>query len=97
MRARFTWRRIGLALATLSLALFAVVVAPHVHANADTARDCPVWMAHGAAGAAVAAPDIVIAAPEFSQAVSDLSPTHIIFVARIQRPNTARAPPVTIV
>jgi hypothetical protein len=96
MRARSFWRRIGLALAILSLALYAVVVAPHVHANADTARDCPIWTAHGSADAAVAAPGIACSAPKFAAIASDFAPAENFFVARVQRNHTARAPPVSI-
>jgi hypothetical protein len=97
MRTRSLWGRIGLALATLSLALYAIVVAPHIHANADTVRDCPVWTAHGSAGTAVATPEIACVAPEFAAVVSDFAPAENFFAARVQRSHSARAPPVSIV
>jgi len=96
MRARSTWRRFGLVLATLSLALYAFVVAPHVHALSDNPKDCPIWVAHGAAGAAVEAPDVALALPEFASVVSDRAPAPFRLVTHSIAPFAARAPPASI-
>ena len=98
MRARSAWRRVGLVLATLSLALFALVVVPHVHATtADNASSCPIWAAHGPAGAAVEAPDIVLATVDYGTAASDPIPSCDVPSARVAHLFSARAPPVAIV
>ena len=98
MHARSGWRRVGLALATLSLALFALVVVPHVHATtADNSNTCPIWAAHGPAGAAVETPDVVLAAIDYGAAASDPIPSCAAPSARVARLFSARAPPVAIV
>ena len=97
MRARSDWRRrVGLVLATLSLALYTLVVAPHVHAANESPNDCPVWAAHGPAGAAVEAPEIVLDAPAYVVVASDPLPSSDIVVARAGRPFAARGPPASI-
>jgi len=96
MRAQSPWRRIGLALATLSLALFAFVVAPHVHAAGDNPKACPIWAAHGPAGAAVEAPPVVVATPDVAPIASDPTPQGDVAFARAVAPFAARAPPFPI-
>ena len=96
MRARFAWRRVGLALASLSLALFALVVVPHVHAAADNPNTCPIWAAHGPGGTAVEAPEIVLAAPDYAAIVSDPVSSRDAPIARAVHPFSARAPPASI-
>ena len=97
MRVRSHVHRFGVVLATLALALYALVVAPHVHANTDNLKDCPVWAAHGAAGPAVETPDVALALPNFALAASDRVPTRVRLVARSIAPFAARGPPVFIV
>ena len=96
MRARLSWRRPGVVLSFVALALFALIAAPHVHAAADNPNHCPVAAAHGPAGAAVAAAEIVLNPPDFARTASDLAPRECIFIARGERPCVARAPPVSI-
>jgi hypothetical protein len=96
MRARSTWRRVGLALASLSLALFALVVVPHVHAAADNPTSCPIWAAHGPAGAAVETPEVALAAFDYGVASSDPIPSHSAPPTRAAHPFSARAPPAFV-
>lgn len=97
MRARAAGRRIGLALASLALVLFTLVVVPHVHATtADNPNSCPIWAAHGPAGAAVAAPEIVVASVDYAVVVSDPIPSCDAPAARTAHPFSARAPPASI-
>jgi len=97
MRARSAWRRVGLVLASLSLALFALVVVPHVHATAaDNPQSCPIWAAHGPGGTAVAAPEIVLAVGDYADASSDPIAGGDVPRARAAHPFAARAPPAFI-
>jgi hypothetical protein len=97
MRARSTGRRIGLVLASLSLALFALVVVPHVHAAADNPQSCPIWAAHGPAGAAVETPEIALASVDYVAASSDPVQSGAAPTARVALPFSARAPPASTV
>jgi hypothetical protein len=85
-----------LVLATLSLVLYAFLVAPHVHAMSDNPRDCPVWAAHGAAGAAVETPDIALEPPTFATVVSDRAPQSFRLTSHHVASFEARAPPTSI-
>jgi hypothetical protein len=96
MRARSGWRRIGLVLATLSLAIFAFVVSTHVHPANENPNQCPIWAAHGPAGAGVETPDIVLVAPGYVVVASDPAHTEAVPAVRRLRPFAARAPPVFI-
>ena len=97
MRARSAWRRVGLVLATLSLALFALVVVPHVHATTvDNPQSCPIWAAHGPAGAAVETPEIGVAAVETIGAASDRIASSDAPLATGAHSFSARAPPAFI-
>jgi len=97
MRARSLWRRAGLVLATLSLAIYTFVVAPHVHASQESPNDCPCWAAHGPAGAAVDAPEIAVAAPDYTIVTSDPTPALDAPATPGTAPFAARAPPHPIV
>jgi len=96
MRARSGWRRVGLVLATLSLALFAFVVSTHVHPAGENPYQCPIWAAHGPAGAGVETPEIVLVSPECVVVVSDGFRVGAVPATRRDRPFAARAPPVSI-
>ena len=98
MHARSTWRRVGLVLASLSLALFALVIVPHVHATtADNPNSCPIWAAHGPASAAAETPDVILVAIDYGTAASDPIPSCAAPSARVAHLFSARAPPVAIV
>jgi hypothetical protein len=81
----------------LSLALFALVVVPHVHASAagDNPNHCPIWAAHGPAGAAVDTPEIALAAVDYIAASSDPPPSAGAPIARVAQSFSARAPPAS--
>jgi hypothetical protein len=96
MRARSVWHRVGLALATLSLALYALVVAPHVHAAADNPNTCPIWAAHGPAGASIEPPDVVLPAARCAFVASDALPSDDAPAARAAHAFSARGPPLSI-
>ena len=116
LRRRGAIGRAGRVLAVAALALYSLVVAPHVHLAAAVAtaqlapsgnpddsppvplhRDCPIWMAHGTAGAALPAPAVALPPPPFAEcAVARLAAIEII-VARPPAPFAARAPPAATV
>jgi hypothetical protein len=54
--------------------------------------DCPIWMAHGAAGAALPAPAVALPPPVAETAAARRSPTEAS-VSRPPAPFAARAPP----
>jgi hypothetical protein len=67
-----------------------------VHAAADNPNSCPIWAAHGPAGTAVAAPEIVLAPAGYGAAVSDPLPSRGAPTARIAHAFSARAPPASL-
>ncbi|HEX9836691.1 MAG TPA: hypothetical protein VGB90_07540 [Alphaproteobacteria bacterium] len=111
LRRRGAIGRAGHLLAIAALALNAFVVAPHVHlvspaiaapGEPDSAppapkHDCPIWMAHGTAGAALPAPFVAVPPPPFACGASVRLVAADISGSRGPAPFAARAPPESTV